>query len=55
MTIFGYIFWGACLFIIGLSYFMEKKYGSKGLDKDKNMLEREEITRVTHTNDRPRF
>ncbi|GGI17867.1 hypothetical protein [Gottfriedia solisilvae] len=55
MTIFGYLFWGIGLFAIALGFFMQKKYGTKAPIKSNKEIMNEEITRITHSNDRPRI
>lgn len=55
MTLFGYLFWGIGILAIALGFYMEKKYGTKAPDKSNKDILNEEITRQTHSNDRPRI
>lgn len=55
MTVFGVIFWGSCIVVIGVSYFCEKKFGTKSPELSNRELEHQEITRVTHSNSRPKL
>ncbi|WP_158095068.1 hypothetical protein [Gottfriedia luciferensis] len=55
MTLFGYLFWGFVIVAIAFSFFMQKKFGTKAPDKTERQTMNEEITRNSHSNDRPRF
>jgi hypothetical protein len=55
MTLMGYLFWGICLVAILYAFFMEKKFGTKAPHRTETQALHEEITRVSHNNDRPRI
>lgn len=55
LTIFGYLFWGIGILGISIGFYMQKKYGTKAPIKSNQDILNEEITRNTHSNDRPRI
>ena len=55
MTWLGSIFWGTCIIVISVGFFMQRKYGTGSPEKKIKQTTNEEIARNTHNNDRPRF
>jgi hypothetical protein len=55
MTLFGYLFWGICLGAVIFAFFMEKNLGTTAPYKTEHQVLHEEITRLSHNNERPRL
>lgn len=55
MTLIGYLFWVLCLAAIIIAFFAEKKIGTTKPHKTEHQALNDEITRLSHSNDRPRF
>ncbi|WP_179194819.1 hypothetical protein [Bacillus sp. EAC] len=55
MTIIGYLFWGICFVAVIFAFFMEKKFGTTAPHKTEHQVLHEELTRISHNNDRPRL
>ncbi|MCM3734487.1 hypothetical protein M3215_01195 [Bacillus cytotoxicus] len=52
MTIFGIIFWSICILLIGVGFFLQRKYKSEAPNKSANQTIHEELGRDDqHRND----